>query len=416
MTMTDRSGSLLSGSRIFSLLFFLLPALALTTSFGVGLIEVAILVGALFFAKALWLRRRAWFSPARFIAGAFVFNLAVATASLAWSGFHGNFLDNPTRQLLVVAAIGLVVFAKPNVDVFWYGLFVGTVGALVLALYQRFGMGMARAEGFHMAIMFGDLAMVMGLMSLASLLRFAHTRIAWMPYITFLAGMAASLLSVSRGGWIALAFSFVPLYLYGTQAVRRRIMAVACVSIALFVAACFIPQLRVGQRIAQVASDLQKYRQGEVYTEVGTRLEMWKGAWKIFGEHPITGVGRANFHAGLNDLIRRGEVNASISDFYHAHNEVLNALATEGILGALALMFVYAAPLVFFMRYLRAGNACRPYALAGVLLVLSYIACGLTQVMFSHHIGTAFYAVAVCMLAGACLLPQCGEDRRHAHA
>ena len=45
-------------------------------------------------------------------------------------------------------------------------------------------------------------------------------------------------------------------------------------------------------------------------------------------------------------------------------------------------------------------------ALAGLLLCLAYIDFGLTQVMFSHHLPSAFYALTVCTLAGLCLEQQ----------
>ena len=43
-------------------------------------------------------------------------------------------------------------------------------------------------------------------------------------------------------------------------------------------------------------------------------------------------------------------------------------------------------------------------ALACILLVVSFIDFGLTQVLFSHHLGNAFYALGISMLAGACIM------------
>ena len=71
-------------------------------------------------------------------------------------------------------------------------------------------------------------------------------------------------------------------------------------------------------------------------------------------------------------------------------------------MGGATLFLLYAGPLVFFARALR-REACRPYALAGILLVSSYIGFGLSQVLFSHHVGTGFYALGIAVLAGLCL-------------
>lgn len=98
-----------------------------------------------------------------------------------------------------------------------------------------------------------------------------------------------------------------------------------------------------------------------------------------------------------------GELNADVGIYRHAHNEFLQALATEGVIGGTALMLMYLALLMFFLRAMRGNGQAQPFALAGVLLVLTFFYYGLTQVLFAHHVGSAFYALAVSMLAGICL-------------
>jgi O-antigen ligase len=123
----------------------------------------------------------------------------------------------------------------------------------------------------------------------------------------------------------------------------------------------------------------------------------------MFVEHPFFGVGRAQFNPALNELIARGVISPNMHGFFHAHNELLNALATQGVVGAATLFLLYALPFAFFLRCLRGHDASRAHALAGLLLVLAYADFGLTQVLFAHHIGAAFYAVTVSCLAGLCI-------------
>ncbi len=130
---------------------------------------------------------------------------------------------------------------------------------------------------------------------------------------------------------------------------------------------------------------------------------MWQGAWVMFEEHPFTGVGRANYNKALRAMVARGDIDPAVENFQHAHSEMLHALATQGIPGLLALLCLYAAPLLFFNRQLNTQGPHRPYALAGLLMTLSYIDFGLTQVMFSHHVPSAFYALTICTLTGICL-------------
>lgn len=390
-------------SLIFSSALFLLPALALTLRAGITFIELAILCGSAFYWRRLWQERATLFGSAGAIVTAFALSFALGLASLLATGLDPKFIENPLKAMLVMPVIGLVVLGRPKGDWLWYGLCAGTVGAAGLALYQRFVLHEPRAEGVHMAIMFGDVAMAMGLMSLASIQRFARTRLSFLPLLAFAAGITASILSGTRGGWMALVLSVVPIYSYGRHAVGRRVIVFALAGVSLLAASAFVPELGVRERFADIAGDIQKYREGNPDTSIGLRLENWQGAVKIFSEHPLTGIGRANYEQGLKNLVARQELSPAVLGLRHAHNELLHAFATEGIIGGFVLIFLYAAPFTFFVRRLRHDPTCQPYALAGLLLVLSFIDFGLTQVLFVHHIGSAFYAIAVGALAGLCI-------------
>lgn len=390
----------------FSFLLFLLPSTAITTPIGVGVVELTVLLSALYYAKSLWTHKPNVFQPARWIAAAFAFNLLTATFSVIWFDLKPSEAGGPLQQLIAVSSIGLIALANPRKEWFWHGLFVGAIGAGCFALYQRFGLRWERAGGFHQIIMFGDLSMAMGLMSLAAIRTFSRTRLAALPYIAFLAGLTASLLSGSRGGWIAIILVLIPLYWYGPHAarlmtVRRALLMAAGCAIAGFVLFSF--KLQVTNRLDAVSHDIQQFEKGNPMTSVGERLEMWRAAWIMFSDHPLIGVGKVNFGPALNELKKSGDVHPGIGNFGYAHNEMINALATGGLLGALALLMLYGAPFLYFVRVLRRQDDAQPFALAGVLLVSAFAISGLTQVLFSHHIGASFYALMVCFLAGLCV-------------
>lgn len=394
------------GPQALSWVILFLPALALTTSFGPGLTELAVLLGTVAYSKQLWQKRRALFHPANAVIAAFAFNLVAAVVSLLMTRFQLRSIDNPVRELLVLAVVGLIVLHKPKSEMFWFGLFAGTIGAAGLALFQRLSMGLERAGGFNLSIMFGDIAVAMGLMALASINLFSRTRLAAVPYIAFLAGLLASVLSGSRGGWISLAVCMIPLYAYAERETRRRLAFIFGAGLVLFATTLAIPQLRVIQRFSDVLLNVNQYMLGNVDTSVGARFEMWKGAWQMFVEHPLMGVGRGNFNEGLNALVARHVLDPAVHIYYHAHNDILQALSTEGLVGIAALAALYIAPLRFFMQSWRRHDAAQPFALAGILLVVSYVISGLTQVLFSHHLGTAFYAATVGVLVGLCISNQ----------
>lgn len=68
----------------------------------------------------------------------------------------------------------------------------------------------------------------------------------------------------------------------------------------------------------------------------------------------------------------------------------------------LLLIAVYGVPLWMFVRlHRRSGQRqFRGPAAAGVMIVISYALCGLTQSMFAHQVSASFYAAMVGILAG----------------
>lgn len=388
---------------IFSALVFLFPALALTSTFGVGLVEALFLLAILLHARPLWAGRTELFGPARWIILALGFNLALAVASVLIFKSKPSFLDNPSRQFAAVGVIALLALVRPKEEMFWNGLVIGVIAAGGIAVFQVFYLGHDRAGGFHQIIMFGDIAMAMGLMSLAAIPHFRGTRLRALPYLAFLAGAIASLLSGARGGWPALVLAVIPAWVFGRHWAGRRIVMVTASIAGLAAAAYLIPATGVAGRLQFLVADLQKYKAGITDSSSGARFEMWRGAWQMLVEHPLAGVGRANFNRGLAALIERGDINPSVRYFYHAHNEFLHQLATQGIPGGIALALLYGGPLLFFQRLLRSTSGAQPYAVAGMLLVLTFAICGMTQALFSHHVGASFYALTVCVLAGLCL-------------
>jgi hypothetical protein len=83
-------------------------------------------------------------------------------------------------------------------------------------------------------------------------------------------------------------------------------------------------------------------RAGAVASDVG-RLEIWRIAWDVFKSRPIVGVGPGAFgeafraHVSPAYVIVRG---SSLAAADHAHNEILQVLATTGIVGALGYLLV----------------------------------------------------------------------------
>lgn len=396
----------LNFSYIFGFIIFLLPALVLTIPKGISILEAMSFLAVIYFGAQLWKQRYDLFWSSRWIIVAFALNLIIGFISILYSEAKISLVANASKQLITVVMIGLIVIIKPKFKWFWYGLFVGTVITAIIALYQRFGMHLGRAHGFLHPIMFGDLAIVMALMSLVGVDAFKNARERWLLYIAFAAGILASLLSGSRGSWIGFLLAFIIFCFYQRHTIEKKMIIMQMIAVMVVVGICFMPNLGIFKRITEISYDIQKYQVGNPDTPIGIRFELWKASWKMFSEHSIAGVGRGNFKSALQSLNAQGEISSEASRFRHAHNEMLHALATQGILGGFALLLLYVAPIVFFTKVLRCKDERRPYALAGLLLVYAFIGFGLTEVLFTRHIGTEFYALFICVLAGMCTRQQ----------
>jgi ADP-heptose:LPS heptosyltransferase len=227
-----------------------------------------------------------------------------------------------------------------------------------------------------------------------------------LPALALLAGLVASALSGSRGGWVAMLLAAVPLARYGYQMHGKRMLVALALAAALCVLAYAVPGSGVAQRVAEAVSDVQGYlARNDATTSVGIRLELWKASWLMFMEHPWLGVGRDNFNQALHALAAQGLIQQSPALIYSSsHNDMLHCLATGGLLDFILLVAMYATPFQFFRKMLHAADrGQRPLALAGVVLVLCFVGFGLTDAMFWLMAPKVFYVTMVCSLAGMCL-------------
>ena len=282
-----------------------------------------------------------------------------------------------------------------------WGAAFGALAACGIVLVRWLALGVDRVHvpGIN-AIPFGNLSLVLGVLSLVWALRRSQ-----MPLLfgaAALAGLVASLLSGTRGGWVTLPVVAVVLFLCQGAEIRRlwsawslqtRLLAVAgVVLVAAFAVWQALP------RAVALVEDLRGYlHQGVTRTSVGLRLDMWHAAWVLFLQKPLLGWGEGAMMPELRRLIAAGELNEQARYFgFQLHSDVLDTLARRGLLGLTTLLLMYAVPLAGFVRRLRCADVdVRTFALAGTLVVLMFAGFGLTQSQFRDERSFAAYLVLV---------------------
>ncbi len=387
-------------------LVFLLPSLTLTTKFGVGMTSFGfLLVGIICWRKALLVRH---LTEIRWVLTALLLSFGFALLVMGiHPEYHLRSLEKPFRMLSCVTVLLTVLALRPSRKALWYGLIAGTAMGAVFICYQRWGLGIDRPGGLINSITFGDLELCMGMMCLAGVLDFRGRQVVW-PALGAVAGLVGSVATGTRGGWIAVLFAGLLFLFYGHFLRTRMARAVTLLVFSLLVGTYFVDQTGARERFREGVSEVKTYfAGGYAFTNVGVRLELWKGALMLIEEHPWRIAGPKQVETELKELVAAGRLQPFVLDAEHFHNDMLQQLVFGGIPGLLVWLGTLVAPLLFFLRICRTHESASPSviapALAGLLLVIGYFSFGLTEVIFWSMMSCMFYAQMVFLLMGLCL-------------
>ena len=378
---------------------FMVPGLALLLPSGYSY-GAALLVLAAMASAPLWWRQpvphAAWWLATAFSGMAALWLLDVG-AAWGWGS-----MDRPAKYLLALPCIFYLMAFQPRPAWLWAGIAAGAIGSGLVGLYQTYAMGLARANGFTNAIQYGNLSLLLALMAGLVLVAQWPRWVLWQRGLlasAVLLGLAGSLLSQSRGGWLALALLLpVCAWLLARTTGQRRVYWGLC---ALVVAAGALSQLpAVEQRVDEAMHEVEIHQaRGDSHSSVGQRLAHWQLAWQMGLERPWTGWGRAGYTEEKARRVANGSAHPFVLQFGHAHNELLDLFAKRGVPGVLLLLVFYGVPLALFWptsERIRGASGqvdkeSLSLCLVGVMLPLSYIGFGLTQVFLAHNSGNLFY-------------------------
>jgi len=406
------------------------PLLSLVTGFGIGLAGFLFLFTACLWWRACGKALRAHWPQTRWVLLALLLHLAW----LAWLAFGSgrargaNTLDAPARMCIAGAAMLVVQAGRPALRALWLGAAGGALLGAAFVAWQRLALGMERPGGLLNPITFGDLSLCLALLALVGTIdagavpptaapaRKGAPAMRWTAAAGIVAGLAASLLTGSRGGWLALPAAFILLAVLARRLAlpRRLVLGVPLLACALALGAYAVPQTGVRARVAVGISDVRLYLAGSpLPTSIGVRLDLWKAGLRLAAEHPWTGIDTPAYKRRMRAWVAAGALSPAVfapPEPPHLHNDALQALVTRGIPGLFAWSAILLAPFLFFRKqlartdtYAEAGSQRRAAALAGMLVVLAYAAFGLSEVIFWSMKASLFYALLVFLLMGWCL-------------
>ena len=262
------------------------------------------------------------------------------------------------------------------------GMFIG----IACLIYQGFS-GDHRAAGFfgHPMTFAGYLCMYLPIFLVRFLDGKVFKKYNWLTGLAFFAGCAALVFNGTRGAWLAVLPVFGLILLFYIS--QKNKAAIVC--LALLVAAGF--GLTYNKAFMARVSTITSTK----FQSNTERLLIWRSAYNMFLDHPVLGVGLGQY----KDNYQKKYISPKAKEPYitHAHNNFLQMLAENGIVGFLGFVgmigyFMYAS----FVRFWKSHS---PYALMLFSFTLSLSLQGLTENNFGNSaVMKAFWLLLGCLL------------------
>jgi O-antigen ligase len=300
--------------------------------------------------------------------------------------------DYPMRWLLLLPIFFLLRRYLVDWRVMAIGMSIGVFISVAIATHQVYVLGLPRAYGAsNHQIPFAELMVAADLL-LWMLMIYAWNNgnkiISFILLVASLAGFYGSLLSVTRGAWLAYIFMIAIWLLYmfkrgfsdkvrffSTPIIARLLLAVLVFYTVSQTDQYQVLQSRSMETINNLAGD-------DYNSATGSRLIIYQDSFKVIKQHPF-GIGTDNFLA-----IKQSNKNA----FSQAHNELINLWVENGIQGVIILLLLLGYAFKVFYKHLKHSNdLVSVYASCGLMLIVSYMIFGFSQAIFSHHQTLIFF-------------------------
>lgn len=345
--------------------------------------------------------------------------VATLLSEMWYRTFIGNLLDAPSRFLLAIPI--LLGVRRLSIDALrWADLSFafGAIASLVILLATPGDLSTRLAGPFLDSIHYGDIALVLGALSALSLnwWRKDPLGIKALKFIALAAGVYASILTETRGGWAAIPVVALLVYLRGSYRTgARRWLVPLLIVVALVLVG--VASSAVRDRVWLVWSDIVQYAHGHKDTSSGVRLQLYEAAFMILRAHLVFGAGPNGFADSMAAFAHAGKLSSVAAEYGRGetHNQLLFYAANYGTIGALAGLALHLVPCVMFVRYMKAPvRPVRCAAFMGLTFTVCFLIFGLSVETFDLKMVASFYAVVIGILGGIATSPAAARAGTHA--
>lgn len=260
-----------------------------------------------------------------------------------------------------------------------------TLGSMCL-IYQGLS-GDSRASGFfgHPMTFAGYFCIYLPVLLVCFLEQRIYGQWRWLAGGSFVLGVVALLFNATRGAWLAL--TIVLLFILAYYLMKGNKLAMLCLALFIAAGAGLSQYQPFVQRLATITDT--KYQSN---TE---RLLIWQSAYTMFKDHPVLGVGLGQY----KDNYQKKYISPKAKEPYlsHAHNNFLQMLAENGIVGFVGFLTLLVCFIGYsFKRFWQEKN---PYALMMSMATLALVLQGCTEYNFGNSaVMKSFWLVQGCLL------------------
>jgi O-antigen ligase len=404
-----------AASSYAALLLLAYPTLMLTVHGGMNGIFIFALLAALLAwpfridGNAGWLKKREIYAYVAAMAG---LTIATFVSQSYWLSYSGRAYDAASRYWLAVPIFLWLSRMKPSIfHTLQYAFPIAAIVGFLLTDEMWGRSGISTLDLIH----FGDSELILAVLSIFSIDWFERDNnwVRALKLAGFVAGVAASFASGSRGGWLAIPV-FIGIFLYfHRHHLPYKTMLAFLLAVTVSTGTLYVANATINQRVNELLHDVRSYQEGDRDTSIGIRWQLYHAAIDIFSRHPLVGVGPTGFAKEMQPMMEAGKLTPEAANLGRGevHNDILAKTAGMGVLGLTAIIVIYLVPLRMFGIASKSPiREVRRTGILGITFVSGIAVFGLTVEFLNLTLAAAFYAFSVAVLLAACVSQSRGRD------
>lgn len=323
------------------------------------------------------------------------FSTFLMSAIVHGDGFRE--VDNPSRILLFIPIILLLTQLLYHINFIFYAIPIGAITTGILAIIQKFYLGLPKPFPEIMRIQAGNIAIALAAFTIVIAIFWGIKKnYKWMSISILGAtlGILASALSGARGGWVGFPFVILAILFCYRDFLNKKLVVISLSVITiLIITVASVPKFGVMQRYNEAKIDITRYlEKGHKNTSLGARFDMWENAMLGIQEKPILGWGSKGYIELKKQQVANKTMAKSTLSFNDTHNQYLDAFVKRGFLGFLGLILIVVVPLQFFLKRMKSSHLeVKTIAVLGIIHIFSSIFYFLSQTYLAHNSGSIFY-------------------------